>query len=620
MSFTPRQLYNRQRSNGFTLIEVLVIAPIVILVIGAFVGLTISIVGNVLVTRDENAIVYNTQDALDIIEQDVRLSAEFLTTTDALPSPQGSNNNYTGTSAFNSAANNHLLLNTAATNENPTDPSRSLLYYANQPNPCTSSSLSTNPNVIYNRVFLIKNIYFIKSNALWRRTYVPNYNTNLTSPDNETLCTPSTSPPWQQNTCSPGYTASRCQTQDAKILDNISSMSIQYFATNGSTTDIGPGNATSASSVQVSLTSQKTVAGRLIASTLSRRMAKLNQISPTDATSQWTYWPNGGGSGQLQNGWQIYEGWAPPGYIKTSGGVVFLKGLMRDGTLTNGTVVAQLPPGYRPNTVVTVPVTARTSAGANGAAVVQILTNGDITIWYVNNNATTDWVSLDGIGFLLDGEYPMTTLTLQNDWQPFISRYLRYRVDSMGRTHIRGQLVPGTTTSNTVIADLPSALQVGKYYHFMGGAPSNQYIHYAIDSSGSIVARGFSSSWQAFANMIYPSSFTGWTYWPAGGGTGQLKNGWVNYSSTYPDASYTKAADGIVSLRGLIKSGSISSGSIIAYLPPGYRPAERQIFDVANNAGFARVDVLPTGEITINTGVSSNGWIGLNDIQFVAEQ
>lgn len=573
-------------------------------------------------TRNSTTQTYDVTGALDQIEQDVRLSTEFPVTTQALPSPQGKNATFTGTGAFTSADANTLILTTAATDRNPASSSRQLLYYANQPNPCTDDNYETSsPNVIYNRIFTVTNMYFVKDSALWKRTYVPTYNTNISSPDQNTLCTSSSLIPWQRNTCSPGYTASRCQTQDTKLVDNVSSFSTAFFATADSTTNVGPGSAQTATTLEATITAQTKATGEDIATTMTRRMSKLNQVSPTAASSQWTYWPDGGGSGQLQNGWSSYGSpFAAPAYIKTSGGVVFLKGLIRDGTLTNGTVVAQLPPGFRPNTTVTVPVTARTSSGTNGAAIVQILTNGDVTIWYVNNNATTDWVSLDGIGFLLDGEYPMTQLTLQNGWTAFSSRHLRYRVDSIGRTHIRGQLVPGTTTSNTVIADLPSALQPGKYYHFMGGAPSNQYVHYAIDSPGSIVARGFSSSWQAFANIIYPSSFTGWTYWPEGGGSGQLQSGWLNYSSTYPYASYTKAADGIVSLRGLIKSGSISSGSVIANLPAGYRPAERQIFDVVNNGGFARVDVLPTGDITINTGVTSNGWLGLNDIQFVAEQ
>lgn len=610
--------------KGFTLVEVLIIAPIVILAISAFVGISVAVVGEVIVTRNSTSQAYNVTSALDQIEQDVRLSTEFPVTTGALPSPQGKNTTFTGTGAFTSADANTLILTTAATDSNPANSSRQLLYYANQPNPCTSANYEYySPNVIYNRLFTITNIYFVKDNALWKRTFVPEYNTNISNPDQNTLCTSSSRTPWQRNTCSPGYTASRCQTQDTKLVDNVTSFTTAFFATADSSTNVGPGNAQTATTVDVTITAATKATGEDISTTMTRRMSKLNQVSPNDSSSQWTYWPKGNGTGQLQNNWEPYGGdWADPAYIKTSGGVVFLKGLIKNGTTTNGTVVATLPPSFRPNSRVTVPVTARSSSGTNESAVVQIQTNGDIQIWYVDAHATLPWVSLDGVGFLLDGQYPMTDLTLQNGWTRFLDRPVLYGVDGIGRAHIRGQFVPGTTASNTVIASLPSALDPDAYYHFMGGAPSNQYIHYAINSSGNIVARGFSSSWQAFGGIHYPDSFNGWSYWPEGGGTGQLKSGWTNYGGaggTYPDASYTKASDGVVSLRGLIGGGAISQGSIIAWLPPGYRPAKQQIFDAANNAGFARIDVWPDGRVVVNA-VSSNGWLGLNDIQFVAEQ
>lgn len=599
---------------GFTLVEVLIIAPIVILAIGAFVAIMVSVVGEVLVTRNTTSQTNDIHGALDQIEQDVKLSLEFPVTTGSLPSPQGRNNNFTGTSAFTSADPNTLVLQTAATSFD------GIMYYANQPNPCPEVDFYYYPNVVYNRVFTITNMYFVKDGALWKRTYVPTYNLNVTSPDQSTLC--SDSNPRERNTCSPGYTASRCQTQDTKLIENVTALSTAFFATGDSTTNVGAGNSATATTVEVSITASTKSAGEPIATTMKRRMSKLDQANPTSTTSRWAYWPAGDGTGELQNGWKPYEsGFAEPGYIKTSGGVVFLKGLIKNGTTTNGTTVAVLPPAYRPSTRVTVPVTARSSAGANESAVIQIQTNGDIQIWYVDAHATLPWVSLDGVGFLLDSEYPMTNLVLQNGWTKFLDREVLYGVDSMGRTHIRGQFAPGTTTSNTVISQLPSARRPDKYYHFMGGAPSNQYVHYAINNTGAIVARGFSSSWQGFGAIFYPYSFTGWTYWtpPPGTGTYALQNSWDNYSSTYPSASYTKAADGIVSLRGLIGGGSTSSSSLIARLPPGYRPAEKQIFDVTNNADFARVDVWPTGEIVVNS-VSSNGWLGLNDIQFVAEQ
>jgi hypothetical protein len=154
----------------------------------------------------------------------------------------------------------------------------------------------------------------------------------------------------------------------------------------------------------------------------------------------------------------------------------------------------------------------------------------------------------------------------------------------------------------------------------MGGAPSNTYIYFGLDANGQFLSRGVSTSWLAIETMVYPTSFNGWTSWPPGNGTNQLKSNWTNYdTNTYPPAGYTKAADGVVSLRGLIGGGSITQSSVIANLPAGYRPSERQIFDSVSNGGFARLDVWPTGEVVVNA-VSNNLWLSLNDIKFVAEQ
>ena len=262
---------SHQRSSGFTLIEVMIIAPIVVLVIGGFIALIISMVGDVLLTRDQNTMAYETQDVLDRIEQDTRLSTKFLTTTGTLVAPQGSNSNFTGTAAFTNASNT-LIFNSLATDENPSSSTRSLIYYANQPNPCGSQET-------FNRAFSIQIIYFIKSGSLWRRTIVPDYNHN--SPvDSQTVCSSPPYDPWQQNSCSPGYgVATRCQTNDEEVMKNVNALTVQYFGDPNSTTDLGAASAASATTIGVTVTGQKTTAARNITSSASLRATKLNTIS-----------------------------------------------------------------------------------------------------------------------------------------------------------------------------------------------------------------------------------------------------------------------------------------------------------------------------------------------------
>jgi hypothetical protein len=256
-------LNNRQDANGFTLVEMLIIAPVVILTIGGFVALMTVIIGDVLITRDHNALTYGTQEALDRIEQDTRLSTEFLTTTGTLLSPQGSNNNFTGTSAFTNT--DSLILSAIATSKNPVDTTRSLIYYANQPSACgAAQSLNT--------ILLTKIVYFIKDGSLWRRTVVPPYNTNAIV-DANTVC----NAPWQRNTCSPGYTpAAPCQTNDSKIMDNIDSLDVKYYLDPDSVTELGDSGASNATTIEVTINGEKTTAGRTVTSSGVLRVSKLN--------------------------------------------------------------------------------------------------------------------------------------------------------------------------------------------------------------------------------------------------------------------------------------------------------------------------------------------------------
>lgn len=123
-----RKQHNKapRNTNGFTLIEVMIIAPIVILAISGIVALMITMVGDAIATREENQLVFETQDALNRIEEDTRLTSQFLANSLTLPSPQGSNNDFTGTQPFTS--DNSLIIGGLTTDRNPVDPARALVF------------------------------------------------------------------------------------------------------------------------------------------------------------------------------------------------------------------------------------------------------------------------------------------------------------------------------------------------------------------------------------------------------------------------------------------------------------------------------------------------------------
>ena len=67
----------------------------------------------------------------------------------------------------------------------------------------------------------------------------------------------------------------------------------------------------------------------------------------------------------LENSWVNFDTVTyTPARYRRRGGLVYVQGLIKDGTLTAGTILATLPAGFRPGYRIIMP-TAQTSAGTN---------------------------------------------------------------------------------------------------------------------------------------------------------------------------------------------------------------------------------------------------------------
>ena len=99
-----------------------------------------------------------------------------------------------------------------------------------------------------------------------------------------------------------------------------------------------------------------------------------------------------------------------------------------------------------------------------------------------------------------------------------------------------------------------------------------------------------------------------------------LQNSWVNYGAPFADAKYYKDKEGVVHLKGLIKSGSITANTVLFNLPVGYRPSTsgQLIFTVDNATGIGRVDVKANGDVVVVTA-ASNLFLNLTGISFRAD-
>lgn len=236
---------SRTHRQGFTLVEILVVVPIVILVVAVLVGFLVTLTGDALVSRERAESAYTTQDALNQIEQDIRLAWDFRETMTP-PSPQGINN---ATGSFNNTA-SQLLLVQHATSNRPTSSDRKLIYYANSPNTCSE-------NYEFNDTLETWVIYFLDGSDLRRRTVV-NPSGSLCLSGSETV--------WQKNSCKVStYSYARCEASDQIVATDVSQFNIKYYTRAKDTSEASKPWYTPPTTATVELRVSKSVAGSLIA-------------------------------------------------------------------------------------------------------------------------------------------------------------------------------------------------------------------------------------------------------------------------------------------------------------------------------------------------------------------
>jgi hypothetical protein len=593
-------------SRGFTLVEVMVIAPIVILVIGGFVALIIALTGDVLRVSENNKLIYGAQSSLDIIEQDVKQASSFQSTSFIPTSPQGLNNTaaaFTGvTTGVNGNQNTSFILRVPATNKNPLDPTHQIVYRANSPYTCAD------PAVVKNAPYLVDLVYYYtydtypSSLTLWRRTLVD-------SSASDTPC----STPWQQSSCYPGQVGAVCKVEDTKVLTNISAITRQYYATAASVAVIDTGdqsnpyasNGTNAASLYISLQTSKMVAGKPVTGSFDLRPSRQveNVASTVTSTAAQSKTPC-----ILQNGWANYGSpYATANYGRTSAGVVALSGLVANGNGVSGEVICVLPPGYRPPyRLIFNPYSCGTVASR-----IDIAQNGEVR--YLGGNVGC--VSLNGINFLPVGA-TWTSLVGANGWTNYGADHAPVQAsqDASGRVFIQGLAAGGTMTAGTLMFTLPAAIAAYSYYDIYPAHSNGINASWQLQPNKTFVTRGSGGNgYFSLQAMYYPSTAGTWT-------NATLLNGWGNYG-TYSPASYIKNADGMVSLRGLISGGTATAYTTTIFtLPAGYRPSERIICGVVTTPDVeSRIDVDLNGNVILGDGVN-NGWLSLAGCDFVADQ
>jgi type II secretory pathway pseudopilin PulG len=549
----------KTEQQGFTLIEMLVIAPIVILTIGAFLTVIINMTGDVLASRASNSLSYNVQDALNRIEQDVKTSNGFLATNNVMGTNQGYNDDATAFTNIAGASGTSLILNAVATTTNPVSANSSYVYLKNKPNDC--SAPQNNVPFTYNIV------YYIKNNTLYRRTIMPtNYNDTT-----NTVC----ATPWQQPSCSPTFMDAQsgsvfCKTKDVQMVDGVTpaNFNIQYFNGEATTSVNGPASNApiaadrdtalqSATTVAVSIDAQQTAAGRAIERAAILRVSRLDSnasgiavittdgvpASPTvsSATSEPTNvtfsWPKVNTATGYTFEYKINSGGWNTGFTNQT---------TQTYTVTNATH----------QDVVQARVTAINSAGNSGYGV----STATVPLW--------------------------TPLTLQNTWVDYSPPYTSaaYTKTSGGVIVLKGMVRGGSGQ----IGILPPGYRPSMSVMFT--TTSNQSgSRIDIGSNGSIYMSIGNNAWISLDGIEFmPGTGTAPTVAPYTAGT--FANGWGNYSPASGDPSWQGAGymldgAGRVQLTGLIRNGATTSGTPMVTLPAGFRPSD--YMHVLNDDGNA---------------------------------
>lgn len=220
------------RNDGFTLVEVLIIAPIALLIISGFIALMVTLTGDVLSSSARTNLIEKTDSALDRFEQDTRFAKEFRETSFTPTHPQGRNHTSgSATQPFNVVSplpddNNYgtvRILRSYVTTKNPLDSSKSLIYTTARDGVAGAGAADCGtPAMNQNDPYEHDIIYYVKRSSgseaennlrysMWRRIILQ---------PGQTLCG-SQPAIWQKSTCPAGVTGTPCQAEDEKLIDNL---------------------------------------------------------------------------------------------------------------------------------------------------------------------------------------------------------------------------------------------------------------------------------------------------------------------------------------------------------------------------------------------------------------
>lgn len=592
-----------RKSNGFTLVEMMVVAPIVILAIGAFIALIVNLTGEIMSSRGSNVLTYDIQNALGRIEDDIKLSSGFLATssvplTAANPQGRGAVNS---TTPFTSSGvdGNALILNTIVTDGNPLSLDTQFIYLSDAPNNCVNSEeYRRNTPMTMNIVYFLRKVNTSdETYSLWRRAILPaNY------ADTNAYC--GSKAPWQQPNCINTTPRSNfCRTNDEELVKNIqlADFRVEYFTSAGSSSPVTvTGNASlqPVTTTSISLTSTSTIAGRDVTASAALRASRLDTnasavgIPPAPATSLAA--PNV--SSTVSDGHNVKFTWP-----RVAGATSYtIQYSVNGGT---DSAVISLDSNTREYV---------TNDGWNGDMVsAKVIARNSVTQSSEATNTTL---------------IPLwSPLLLKGNWTDYGGTYgtAAYTKTRTGMIMFRGLIKNATYTSGgQVLATIP-ADYAPKDGRMIFGVSTHDSVSGRIDVSppasddpdafANVSISVGSGSWISLESIRYdlPETRSGGLSPYARTNPGLL-NSWANYANGYAPASYAlDPTSRRVFTQGLVRYGTIADNTPIFALPSGVAPAMYTHL-ASRSTVFAGIGANTTHLLAKGNG--TNGYLSLNSV------
>jgi competence protein ComGC len=238
-----------KKSDGFTLVELLVISPIIMVVTVGAVTFLFNQYGQVVKQDGQLNLQVESQNILFGLQDDLWYANQFASNlNDNLV------DNYQPAGGWTNATTPPtMIVSTAALTKNRRDANRQPVYI--NESTCSPADGNGANSVLYNNV-----IYFAGGTNLYKRT--------VTSPASLATCGTS----YYKQTCPADHTSSTCP-QDVLLTDHLNNFTITYYDSNGTTTN----TPESAESIQVTIGLHDKAYAEDIYANTSLRLRKLNQ-------------------------------------------------------------------------------------------------------------------------------------------------------------------------------------------------------------------------------------------------------------------------------------------------------------------------------------------------------